>query len=674
MRKLAFTLLLWITVGIATAQPTDSLLIVIDQQAGSLAAVKAYNALALHYLRQDLLLARHYQMEGIAQARQLGNEVYLSSGYVQAISIMHNSGKADSARYYLDLLRQLTEAPANKENPLITANYYASGGLYYKRTGELKKAIAFMQKAIGLSKMLKPESQAGQLMNLGNTYFLLGEYNNAVNSHLQSLSLFEAAANVQGQSFCYQNIGNAFTEMKQYKKALGYVKKSYDIKKQLNDKRGMATVAASLGDIYTGMQNPALAIKHYRDALAIAKQLNLVPEITKAYFNLARAELSAKDTQRAIGHFNQSKLHAGSIADSASMAATDVALFALTKKSIQGTDPETTMLLGIERIRQDGQINKEVDSYKRLADYYAANGNYEKAYSYSTKYHTLADSLHSNAFQLQMKQTEEEYNLDKQEKEIALLKKDGLLNEALIEKQQLFQTGAVVIICLIIFFAFLLLNRYRSIQENKRLLEIEKMRTGIARDLHDDIGSTLTSISILSNVTLQAHKALTDDQASNLQRIKQNATNIMDSMSDIVWAINPNNDTVEKLLYKMQEFTAEVLEPLNIEYEFTIAGNINNHFLSIEKRKDLYLVFKEAINNAAKYSHADKVSVSLENVKDRLTLIVHDDGDGFDMATIHQGNGMQNMLQRGANIGAQVTIQSSKENGTEVKLVTTSPV
>ncbi len=332
------------------------------------------------------------------------------------------------------------------------------------------------------------------------------------------------------------------------------------------------------------------------------------------------------------------------------------------------------MLLGIERIRQDGQINKEVDSYKRLADYYAANGNYGKAYSYSTKYHTLADSLHSNAFQLQMKQTEEEYNLDKQEKEIALLKKDGLLNEALIEKQQLFQTGAVVIICLIILFAFLLLNRYRSIQENKRLLEIEKMRTGIARDLHDDIGSTLTSISILSNVTLQAHKALTDDQASNLQRIKQNATNIMDSMSDIVWAINPNNDTVEKLLYKMQEFTAEVLEPLNIEYEFTIAGNINNHFLSIEKRKDLYLVFKEAINNAAKYSHADKVSVSLENVKDRLTLIVHDDGDGFDMATIHQGNGMQNMLQRGANIGAQVTIQSSKENGTEVKLVTTSPV
>ncbi|MFZ6012132.1 MAG: two-component regulator propeller domain-containing protein [Bacteroidota bacterium] len=195
----------------------------------------------------------------------------------------------------------------------------------------------------------------------------------------------------------------------------------------------------------------------------------------------------------------------------------------------------------------------------------------------------------------------------------------------------------------------------------------EQIRSKVARDLHDDMGSTLSSIKIMSNIALE--KKETEAAQNYLRSIRQNAAQMQESMSDIVWAINPDNDTIEKVIIKMKEFAAEILEPLNIQYEFFEEGDLHLSRIDLNTRKDFYLIFKEAINNAAKYSECRKVTVHLCHTTEGIQLILKDDGKGFDHGmNNHSGNGLKNMKHRSVNIKADLKILSQPGAGTEIRL------
>jgi signal transduction histidine kinase len=192
------------------------------------------------------------------------------------------------------------------------------------------------------------------------------------------------------------------------------------------------------------------------------------------------------------------------------------------------------------------------------------------------------------------------------------------------------------------------------------------MRNHIARDLHDDIGSTLSSINILSKVALQSPSTATPHDS--LAKIRDRSAAIMEKMDDIVWTINPQNDTMEQLLYRMKEFAGEMLEPLNIDYRFEEAGELAAIKLDIRKRKDLYLVFKEAINNAAKYSQCSHLFIRLRQDGDSLRLEITDDGKGFAAGTARNGNGLNNMRERASSMLAKLSIESEVGQGTRIGL------
>ena len=201
---------------------------------------------------------------------------------------------------------------------------------------------------------------------------------------------------------------------------------------------------------------------------------------------------------------------------------------------------------------------------------------------------------------------------------------------------------------------------------SKYLME-EKLRGKIARDLHDEIGSTLTGINILSKVAMQDGL---DEAAMKgyLQKIKDNSGNIMERMSDIIWAINPVNDSFDKIILRMKEFTAEMLEPAGINYYFNEEGLLDQAHLNLEQRKDIYLIFKEAVNNAVKYSNATEVSIVLQGEADGLKMVIIDNGDGFDTRTAYPGNGIKNMQERAAGMSAVLKVDSIKGTGTTIAL------
>jgi len=193
----------------------------------------------------------------------------------------------------------------------------------------------------------------------------------------------------------------------------------------------------------------------------------------------------------------------------------------------------------------------------------------------------------------------------------------------------------------------------------------EKLRGKIARDLHDEMGSTLTSINIMSKVAMEGMMSEADIK-KYLQKIKDNSGRILESIGDMVWVINPANDNFEKLMLRMKEFTAEMLEPLKIYYHFHKEGVLYAVQLNVEQRKEIYMIFKEAVTNAAKYSGTTELFIILAEKNGMLSMEIADTGSGFDLKSVLHGNGLKNMRARAARIGAVINIESVNEKGTRI--------
>lgn len=197
----------------------------------------------------------------------------------------------------------------------------------------------------------------------------------------------------------------------------------------------------------------------------------------------------------------------------------------------------------------------------------------------------------------------------------------------------------------------------------------EGLRKKIARDLHDDMGSTLSSINIISKVALQQQSA-EGHLKTQLASIKDYSSSIMESMNDMVWAINPLHDNMESLLVKMKEWAAEICEPRQIELNFNVNESTELVKLDAAKRKHIFLIFKEAVNNAIKYSNCDRITVIFfhDDTGKKLALSITDDGDGFDTRHYKAGNGIQNMQARAGLLQGNVQIDSSVNGGTCIHL------
>jgi two-component system, NarL family, sensor histidine kinase UhpB len=127
-------------------------------------------------------------------------------------------------------------------------------------------------------------------------------------------------------------------------------------------------------------------------------------------------------------------------------------------------------------------------------------------------------------------------------------------------------------------------------------------------------------------------------------------------------------DSLAMIASRMKEFTAEILEPKNVRYSFDGLDSLNGEKLDVEKRKNLFLIYKEALNNAAKYSGASEVNITLAQTRKNLLLEVTDNGKGFDLANHRNGNGLRNISSRGKEMNAVVSINSQPAKGTSVRV------
>jgi two-component sensor histidine kinase len=217
---------------------------------------------------------------------------------------------------------------------------------------------------------------------------------------------------------------------------------------------------------------------------------------------------------------------------------------------------------------------------------------------------------------------------------------------------------------LLIGFAIYMADRYRV----ARLLELERVRTRIATDLHDDIGASLSRMAILSEVVKQETGPEDGSSAGMLTEIADSARGLVDSMSDIVWSIDPSKDDLPNLISRVRAFASDVLEPQGIHWELAASEGLEKIKLSPDQRRHIFLIFKEAINNIARHSGCDNARLKVTVAGGDISVEIGDDGQGIpstpsNVAT-RGGNGLKNMDARVKELGGNLTLESPAGGGT----------
>ena len=203
-------------------------------------------------------------------------------------------------------------------------------------------------------------------------------------------------------------------------------------------------------------------------------------------------------------------------------------------------------------------------------------------------------------------------------------------------------------------------------QRIKYLLALDKLKSNIAADLHDNVGAGLTEISILSELaTNDIYKPI--NATRHIGKISDLSRQLVESMSDIVWVVNPTRDSLYDLIVRLKDMYGELLVDLGIRLTTSNLEKLSSIKLPMDYRQNLYLILKESINNCIKHSKCKNINLIITISKNTLNIKLSDDGIGFSTETIKTGNGIINIRTRGERIGGKITIKSELNIGTSIE-------
>lgn len=608
-----------------------------------------------------------------------------------------------SAQVNIDSLKQIISTTSDEEILMIASNDYA----FHQHTIQSDTAIYYANKALKIAIIKNNEKEIQSAYNvLGLIYKIKGQYNFSIENFKKALSFNKDDASNMGR--VSHNLALTYKIIKKSGDALNQELKAVQFAEFANDSLLLGSIYQTMCNIYRDQNEFDEAEKYIKKALTVASEtqlyginnkISVVATIYSDYGNLLQAS----------GRFNDAvKMHERSIEMLSSLGdnynkaivyenlADDFVKLKMYSKAVQNYSIAKNLMeqvesptdVGYEFLKianaytQSGEYQKalqnvdsalaffiathadqyRMDGYKLKYEIYDLQNNATDALDYYKQYNNLNDSLNLNAQQNELMRLKTEFETTQKEQQIILLEAENTVKEKEKQRQILLRNIAIALIGLLLVFGVMIRNRYRIRQQVKQL----QMRNNIAMDLHDEVGSSLSAIKMLSEIatTQQENKAQTTEI---LGKIVINATETAEKMHDIIWMINPKQEQMENITDRMERFLLEMCAPKKIRFEF-INQYGNDLKLSMQQRKNLLLIFKEAVNNAAKYADPDFIFVHFTYQNKILELLIRDTGKGFDMETIQKGNGLISMQHRAKELHGILQINSVIEKGTEVLL------
>ncbi|AKD54489.1 tetratricopeptide repeat-containing sensor histidine kinase [Spirosoma radiotolerans] len=634
------------------------------------------------YVRFAIILSLLVSTQAVGQVpKSLDSlEVYLQThtatdtNYVNALLQLGKLTTRTKANYdRADSLLRAAEKVAIKlqfglgiyqANTYLGANYY----LWDKP----QQTLDYLQKALTIAKAnkLPPRLLANAMTNLGTAYRNMNQHEKALAISLSSLRMQEQYAILPRNENTYTGIGLALKDTRRPREAIEYFQQALVLNRQLKSPYGMAITEQNIGRCYDNLEQQAKALAYYRTALKHAKesesdllQADILVNTGLALRKVNRLEEAKHAIEQALAITTKQQIK--------SAMATDYFNLGQVYEELKDYKPAEQFMKKALHLAHELNDKNKIGIYTQgLADLYGGMKNFQQAYAFQLERNQHIDSMTTVRTTAEVQRLVAHYKSQQKQDQINLLRQQAQIREEELTNKRL-QTNALLIGGLLTLLlgaavSAWLLNRARL----RRLQEAQTLRKQIAHDLHDEVGSTLSSISLLSGMVkglIAQNRPESVERA--IQKINTDARQILEAMDEIIWTINPGNDSLHRIAIRLQEYAQPLMESKGIRFSLVAEPALEGLPISMEVRRNLYLIGKEAINNLVKYSQASQATLRFEHQKEQLKVVIEDNGRGFDPAQPSQRTGQSSMQQRAKAMGGTLAVQSTPGQGTRLQLV-----
>lgn len=569
--------------------------------------------------------------------------------------------KYDSAAFYY--LRAVKKAEELNNRKMLEV-YLKGVSQMLSQTGNYDKAIEYLKKGILL---IEDDDRALviALSTLADIYAKKKDYYHAdliADSSLR-LSTRKSIGNSVGAN--YATLGSSKMAHQQYQEALQLFLTGIKKAQEKNNSRfTISSLYRKAGEAYEALNKLEDAGQMYKKAI----EIGFGDDRLQGSVALSMSKLMAKsgDYQNAYEYLLQNKQYSDSVFTKENrMALLDLNIRYETEKReqqlillVKEKELQTVILQ-----KQEQAINS-ADLIRKQQLLQLLNLRLE-----AEKQEQLLriSELDNNNFRL--KQNEQQIAIKASNNKLELEKKERELSQNRLKSQAKWLwvlAGGIIGVALISGLLFSRMRLIKTIQSQKALIE---QRKNISRDLHDEIGATLSGIAMYSHMVKSSlDKNNTDMAVQSANIIQESSTEMVHKLNDIVWLIKPQNETMEALFERLKNYTTEICATKNIVPEIKVTPEAASNTPPLDKRKNIYLICKEAINNAVKYSGATELAVHFIGKEKWLHIIVKDNGQGFNPDSNKNGNGLTNMRDRAEQIDGILNINTAPGIGCRVEL------
>lgn len=585
--------------------------------------------------------------------KQDSTYVLALSEYTHGIIRSGNFNQADSLIDKINELSKQLNFPAGYYKVA-----YLKGFIEYNKQNP-RKSLDHVFEGINVFKRynLPKKYYQSSLNSMAILYVDLGDQNKAITRAMELVKYQETNNLKPFLGLPYLLLAENQILFKKHKEALVFYKKYLEIETPINNLVNLAAAETGIGKVYILLGNNLQAVKHLKTALKYAVKANYAVQegevrmnLGRAYMNLNQLDFSEENLKKA----EKISRKLGSL-QSNYKACQNLGLLYFKQRRFALAENYLVEALSFAKKIENPEHQYVVNL--ALADLFSLKKDFKKAYFYIKQSEVFKDST----FKLEtIKNTEnllQKYNIEKKEQEIALLnaknEKSSLQNKALIG-------GGSLVFLLTGVLVLFLVNKNKL----KRLEESQKLRNKIATDLHDEIGSTLSSIMLISDMA----KKQDGESQKMFTKINSDSKSVMESVDEIIWSISPMNDSLQGIILRLREYAQPLAESKSMKFEIKADTNIEKTKLETEVRRNLYLIVKEAVNNLMKYSEATEANVKFSQERNKLLVTIQDNGKGFDYELVTNRNGLKNMYGRATVINGSLAFETSLGNGSTLTL------
>jgi signal transduction histidine kinase len=583
----------------------------------------------------------------------------LISAYPSLSFVMHLS-KPDSAL-------ELALKGIRLADSLGDQNFVGSGknmaGLAYFRKGWYNASLKSYNESLEIFTALNmPDQLARVHQNMGHVFQAQRNYTEALKHGVEAIKYYEVSKDSFRLGSSFQTLSIITREMKDFASSMNYINESCKILIKLNAYDELANSYTVKGNLYVAMKKYNEGLLEFNKAIQLYDKTDDLLNKAITYENIGSTYLELNDLNLSIQYYNRAIdifANVGSYVDVAYERMLRSKPYQLINKNKEALND----LIYADSVFSSEKLNDYLaDLYKYRSEYHQETGDLSNALKFFQKHVLLKDSLNEANNKDQLLRLQAEFESEKKEKQISLLEAETAVKDA-----KLSQRNWIILAFAILFITGIYLwFNFRKKQALKQELKKQQLLNKISSDLHDDLGASLSSIRMYGEMLKMQGKEKAPELMPLAEKISDNSKELIQTMSDIVWAIKPGNSTLSELQDKIWSTALEICKSRNIELNFNKADISEGLSINADWRNDVYLICKEGLNNAMKYSGSSSIVVEIEFKHQKFSVTIADKGVGFNPNNI-KGNGLRNMQQRSERLNGEFKLITAPNQGCNIQ-------